>query len=181
MGVGMVYVTTQFYWPAPPSGLTAGYTAPLVRWGQTQITGLCSYPIVLSGYFSQTYMPEHHNFSEHFLFEPQLDPGVSASILEELRSRDIRLIHVYRGYSSTTLTTYGYRARADLNDDGHIDENDFALFKACETGAALDQTLPWGCRSADLDRDQDVDQEDFGFFQRCYTGLVLQRDTHCAD
>ncbi|MCP4104793.1 MAG: hypothetical protein GY749_04535, partial [Desulfobacteraceae bacterium] len=45
-------VTTSFYWPKPPSGPTAGYTAPLVRWKQTVIKGLTSAPITLTSYFS---------------------------------------------------------------------------------------------------------------------------------
>jgi hypothetical protein len=104
-----VRIETSFYWPAPPKGPTAGYTAPLARWVETRVTGCTSEPIVLHGYYSQTYKPEHHNFAEHFLFEPQLEPGLSPGLLVELGEKNIRLIHVYAGLDDTTITTYGFQ------------------------------------------------------------------------
>ena len=92
----VVTVQTSFYWPPPP-GLAAGYTAPLIRFVETRITGLTTNPIVLTNYFSQTYRPGHHNFTEEFIFEPRLEPGLSPSILAELRAANIRLIHVWWG------------------------------------------------------------------------------------
>ena len=66
--------------------------------------------VVLHGYYSQTYRPEHHNFSEHFLFEPQLEPGISRRVLNELRSQDIRLIQLIidRFGGGSRLMTYGF-------------------------------------------------------------------------
>ena len=90
-------IRTSFYWPQPPTGIAAGYTAPLIAWKETRIEGLTTEPIVLRDYYSQTYRPEHHNFSENFLFEPALEPGISAAILAELRTKDIRQIYVYWG------------------------------------------------------------------------------------
>ncbi|CAN5392904.1 hypothetical protein BH23VER1_BH23VER1_07400 [soil metagenome] len=92
-----IQVTTSFYWPEPPRGPTAGYTAPLVKWEGTQIEGLASSPITLTGYYSQSYRPGHHNFEEDFIFEPQLEPGMSTEILEELRTRDIKAIYYHWG------------------------------------------------------------------------------------
>lgn len=92
-----VKVETSFWWPEPPSGATAGYTAPLVSWNQTTITGLTSEPIVLRDYYSQTYRPQHHNFSEDFLFEPALDPNVSAAQRAELEAEKVRQILVRWG------------------------------------------------------------------------------------
>ncbi|MEN6334220.1 MAG: PEP/pyruvate-binding domain-containing protein [Phycisphaerales bacterium] len=103
-----VAVDVSFYWPPYPKGPTAGYTAPLARWVETKITGYTSEPIVLHGEYSQTYRPEHHNFAEHFLFEPQLEPGLSPTILAELKARDIRYIHILNGMDNPTITTYGY-------------------------------------------------------------------------
>ena len=90
-------ITSTFYWPEPPSGATAGYTAPLMAWKETRIEGLTTDPIVLHDYYSQTYRPGHHNFSEEFLFEPVLEPGISPVILEELRARNIRYLYVFWG------------------------------------------------------------------------------------
>jgi hypothetical protein len=99
-------ITTTFYWPQPPSGATAGYTAPLVTWKETRIEGLTTEPIVLRDYFSQTYRPEHHNFSENFLFEPALEPGIPTATLNELRARNIRQIYVFWGGSETQTHVY---------------------------------------------------------------------------
>jgi hypothetical protein len=72
-----------FYWPPPPTGAVAGYTAPVDRWTSTGITGIGATPVELVGYFSQTYRPQHHNFDEGFIFDPHLEEGISASILQE--------------------------------------------------------------------------------------------------
>ena len=92
-----VEVRTTFYWPPHPTGPTAGYTAPLEKWVGTTITGLTPQPVRLTGYFSQTYRPGHHNFTEEFLFEPQLDPGVPSATLDALRAQDIRMIYFFTG------------------------------------------------------------------------------------
>ena len=107
-GPNGVVIETTFYWPPYPKGPTAGYTAPLARWVQTQIAGYTSEPIVLKGYYSQTYRPEHHNFAEHFVFEPRLEPGLSPQVLAELREKDVRLIHAQSGWNEPAITTYGY-------------------------------------------------------------------------
>jgi hypothetical protein len=63
-----------------------------VRFEETRITGLTKDPIVLRGFYSQTYHPFHHNFGEEFAFEPRLEPGVPATLLDELRQANIQLI-----------------------------------------------------------------------------------------
>ena len=90
-----VNIDVKFYWPAAPTGAIAGYTAPWVGWEETRITGLTTNPIVLRGYYSQTYRPGHHNFTEEFVFEPQLEDGVDAATLTELDHANIRMIHYY--------------------------------------------------------------------------------------
>lgn len=94
-----VSIKSCFYYPPLPKGLTewelgGGNTAPLKRWDHTVIEGLTTEPIVLRGYYSQTFRPEHHNLVEHFLFEPRLEPGISPEILEQLRDKGIRYIHM---------------------------------------------------------------------------------------
>jgi hypothetical protein len=91
---GGVKVTISFFWPRPPTGPTAGYTAPLHRWDETRIEGLTSTPIVLKGYYSQTYRPQHHNFSEDFLFEPALEEGIDPAIIAALEANNIRRLFV---------------------------------------------------------------------------------------
>jgi len=110
---GGISIKTSFYYPMPPQGYPGwvGSTAPLKRWGQTTIEGLCAAPIVLKGYWSQTCRPEHHNLIENFLFEPRLEPGISTEILDQLRGRNIRFIHLildHEGGSQSKISTYGF-------------------------------------------------------------------------
>ncbi len=95
-----IRVETSFYWPEAPL-FSAGYTAPVIHFVQTTITGLTTEPLVLKGYYSQTYRPGHHNFTEEFIFEPQLEPGLPAGSLAELAAADIRYIHVHAGFADT--------------------------------------------------------------------------------
>ncbi|MEM7385616.1 MAG: hypothetical protein AAF514_11790 [Verrucomicrobiota bacterium] len=90
-----VRIDTAFYWPKPPSGFTAGYTAPLVGWEETTIAGLKREPFVLRGYWSQTYRPEHHNFTERFLFESELEADLPQGVRSELRANDVRMIYFH--------------------------------------------------------------------------------------
>lgn len=102
-----VKIVTTYYWPPPPTGIVAGYTAPLLRWKETTIEGLTAKPIVLKGYFSQTYRPQHHNFSEDFMFEPALEDGLSADILAELDAKGIRQIYVLNSLTMGTIDATG--------------------------------------------------------------------------
>ena len=76
-----------------------GGTGDLKQWHETAISGLTSEPFILKGYFSQTYKPTRHNFSEQFLFEPALEEGISSNILQQLRAADIKQIRA---------TTHGF-------------------------------------------------------------------------
>jgi hypothetical protein len=101
---GPVTVETRFYWPAPPRGATAGYTAPCLEFVETRLTGLLAQPMILHGYYAQTYHPLHHNFVEQFIFEPRLDPGLSADQLTALQNANIRFVYVQ--YDFTTAQIY---------------------------------------------------------------------------
>ena len=87
-------ISTSFYWPKEPSGILI-YTAPLVQFVETRITGLTTQPIVLTNGYSQTYVPGHHNFTEEFIFEPRLDPGLPPATLAELNAANIQLIYAF--------------------------------------------------------------------------------------
>jgi len=105
-------VETTFYYPPAPDGFADWnrHTAPIKRFEQTTLNGFISQPIILTGYSSQTYKPEHHNLVEHFLFEPQLEPGLSESVRQELIDQDIQLIHAIANYldGSREITVYGF-------------------------------------------------------------------------
>ncbi|MBM4781335.1 MAG: hypothetical protein GQE15_26930 [Archangiaceae bacterium] len=91
---GGISVTTKFYWPPNPSGPSAGYTAPNVKWVGTDITGLTTQPLRLTADFAQTYRPQHHNFTEDFLFDPFRDPATTAAQKSELMARDVKWLIV---------------------------------------------------------------------------------------
>ncbi len=87
-----------------------GLYSALKRWKSTVIEGLTIEPIVLEGYWSQTYRPTHHNIVEHLLFEPRLEPGISPTVLEELKGKDIRFVHAiidHQEGGQSALLTYG--------------------------------------------------------------------------
>jgi hypothetical protein len=103
---GGFLAATSFFWPAPPSGIVAGYTAPLTRFVETEISGVTSTPLVLASEASQSYRPEHHNFGEHFLFEPRVDPGVSPAQLAELEASGVSAIHVRYSFGESAVTLF---------------------------------------------------------------------------
>jgi len=109
-------VEINFHWPPGPTGLTAGYTAPLQKWDLTTITGLTTTPIELRGYFSQTYRPGHHNFTEEFLFEPRLEEDLSQATLTELEALDIKQFYLEFGFETPIFKAIGFDDRVrDLN------------------------------------------------------------------
>jgi hypothetical protein len=105
-----VTLAIDFYWPneAPTA---AGYTAPLVRFRQTRLAGLTTQPIMLTGYYSQTYRPGHHNFTEEFIFEPRLEPGLPAATLAELEAANIQFLHLEFGFTETVINVVGLDQR----------------------------------------------------------------------
>jgi hypothetical protein len=103
---GVVNIDIKFYWPNEPP-TAAGYTAPLVRFVETRITGLTTQPIVLTGYYSQTYRPGHHNFTEEFIFEPRLESGLPAATLAELNAANIQFLHVHLGFTEDEINVAG--------------------------------------------------------------------------
>jgi Pyruvate phosphate dikinase, AMP/ATP-binding domain/PEP-utilising enzyme, mobile domain len=87
-------IETSYWYPPPPRGATAGYTAPAIKWEKTTISGLTAAPIVLTGYFSQTYAPNHHNFGGQYIFDPRLEPGLTADARAELEAADVAYLVV---------------------------------------------------------------------------------------
>lgn len=159
-----ILITTSFYWPPEPKGIVAGYTAPLSRWDKTVIEGLTSEPIELRGEYSQTYLPGHHNFTEQFIFEPLLEEGISAAILNELRVQDIRLILMRTGWEGGTVMFYGFdkeMSPADLDGDGVVDAVDLGLLGRYWQGLC---GAPSECGGADLDGDGRVGAGDLAVF-----------------
>ncbi len=98
---------TEFYWPPAPTGPGAGYTAPLIKWVKSELTGLTSVPLTLTSSWAQTYRPEHHNFSEGFLFDPYRDPATTAGQKAELAAKNVRWLLVWGSQAQSTFFAFG--------------------------------------------------------------------------
>lgn len=146
-----ISISVTFYWPPDPDS-AGGYTAPLSRWVETVIEGYTTEPIVLHGWYSQTYRPGHHNIYEHFVFEPRLEPGISQQILDELRAQDIRLIHFFYEFDREWIRTYGFEDKeywpADIDGDEDTDFADYAMLTGRWQDIVCDE-----CGGADLNGD----------------------------
>lgn len=101
------HVRTRFYHPPMPHGDSAGYTAPLEAWKETTLSGFTAQPIVLHGFWSQTYRPGHHNFTEEFLFEPRLEEGLSPAVKAELEAANVQWIYVEVSYDTSSIGVMG--------------------------------------------------------------------------
>jgi hypothetical protein len=88
---GNITLQTKFYLRI--EGGCGGCVWPFIEFEETRIHGVTTEEIRLQGYFSQSYTAEHIG-PERFIFEPQLDAGVSASTLAELAAANIRLFFV---------------------------------------------------------------------------------------
>jgi hypothetical protein len=155
-----ISIETEFYRPPPPKndGTWEMSTAPMARWVQTTIDGYTTIPIVLQGFYSQTYHAGHHNIKEHFLFEPQLEPGISQTSLDELQAQDIRLIHLIidNWGSGSAINTYGFDyLPGDFNDDDIVNFADFA-----KLANRWSQTNCCACDGADLTGDGQITSDD---------------------
>jgi len=98
---GGFQIDTTFFWEKPTSGIYPK-TWSLAAWEQTVISGLTTVPITLFNDYAQTYGPAHHNFSETFIFEPALDPGVTSQQKSELEAKNIQYIYVSKNLDAPT-------------------------------------------------------------------------------
>jgi len=71
-------------------------------------------------------------------------------------------------------------AQPDVDDDGDVDMDDFAILEACASGPGLLQNGT-DCGTCDFDGDEDVDQSDFALFQRCLSGTSVPANPGCVD
>ena len=74
-----------------------GGTPTSVQFKQTRIEGLTTEPIVLTGFFSQSVGGGSHLCPKYFLFEPALEPGISQTILDELKDKNVKYIYYTTG------------------------------------------------------------------------------------
>ncbi|MGQ9651433.1 MAG: hypothetical protein ACUVXJ_15095 [Phycisphaerae bacterium] len=72
-------------------------------------------------------------------------------------------------------------ARADLDRDGDVDENDMVLFETCASGPGIAHSGTAECERVDFDADNDVDQSDFSIEQVCFSGANVLADPACSN
>jgi len=68
---------------------------------------------------------------------------------------------------------------ADADEDGDVDQDDFALFQLCYTGTG--GGVPDNCDCFNRDGDDDVDSTDYGKFENCASGPAVPADITCDD
>lgn len=80
---------------------------------------------------------------------------------------------------SKPVEVYREFARADFDEDGDVDLEDFGYLQQCFTGVGAAQDDP-ACQKAKLDFDDDVDVDDFVIFHACFTGPDQSADPYCG-
>lgn len=74
---------------------------------------------------------------------------------------------------------------ADADEDGDVDQTDFAALQRCLSVAdAMRSALPTGCTCFDhhpLGGDGDIDQDDVLAFERCRSGPMIPADADCGN
>jgi len=103
---GSIRMATRFYWPEPPKGPSAGYTAPNLGFVESRIEGLTPSPLILRAAAAQTYSPGHHNFTETFVLEPRLDPAVTAEQLVALEALGIQHLVITLGFQEPEIGAF---------------------------------------------------------------------------
>jgi len=81
--------------------------------------------------------------------------------------------------SDDVMVTVLSNIPGDLDHDGDVDNDDFAIFQRCLTGSGEYVTDPL-CVLADLENDGDVDQADVNLFIACLSGPDLPGNPLCA-
>jgi len=69
----------------------------------------------------------------------------------------------------------------DMDGDGDVDQEDFAVFQLCYTGDQPGGTLTFTCRCLDYSRDGDVDGQDFADFVACASGPGVLANKDCDE
>lgn len=85
-------IDTTFSLRGAPAEIVAGYTAPVVGFGEATITGVTTQPIVIHNTDALTGTPHHHNFGLTVLVDPWLEPTLSAHQRRQLLAQRARYL-----------------------------------------------------------------------------------------
>lgn len=91
---------------------------------------------------------------------------------------DTYKVSLYVDFAFVALRFESPVVAADLDRDGDVDLDDFAILSSCLLGP--ESPAVGSCVSADLDFDGDVDIADFASYQRCYSGQDVAGDPSCS-
>ncbi|MCC5806850.1 MAG: hypothetical protein JJU00_11040 [Opitutales bacterium] len=136
-----VTVDSRFYWPPNPLGF-ANYTAPLVAWETTRITGLTQQPFEVTAPFAQTYRPNHHNIGERFIFEPRLDPAVGPEVIAELEAQGIAALYVRYNSGGTGIQFINESGALTDPVEAYFGPVDYPLFSESTESEWLGRFFP---------------------------------------
>jgi pyruvate phosphate dikinase-like enzyme len=92
-GQGRIIQIDASYW-LPEEARGDDCRCPVLRIVESRISGFTSEPIVLRGYWSQTFNDIHNNDYQQFIFEPRLEAGLPAAQLAELAAANVAQIYV---------------------------------------------------------------------------------------
>ena len=70
------------------------YTRPITQVRGLELTGLFATPLIVTSSLALTASVEHHNFAEHLLVEPTLDPGLPELTRAALQAADVKVIYL---------------------------------------------------------------------------------------
>lgn len=70
------------------------FTTPITRVRRLELTGVLPSALVVQGPAALTGSVEHHNFREHLVIEPRLDPSLPEATRQALDAADITLIYL---------------------------------------------------------------------------------------
>jgi hypothetical protein len=93
VGQGTNILIHSSYW-LPLEARGDDCRCPVLRIVESRIEGFTTEPLVLHGYWSQTFNDVHNYGFVQFVFEPRLEPGLSSQRLIELAAADIAQIYV---------------------------------------------------------------------------------------
>jgi len=79
-----------------------------LRFEETRISGLTSRPIVLHGFFSQSWNGDHRQANEYYVFEPHLEEGIDPALLQELEAKNIRMIYMEKNREEGTYRMFTF-------------------------------------------------------------------------
>jgi hypothetical protein len=150
---------------APPSIVDASLTPEA---GQMSVSATVVGAVVVYAYYG------HHESGASYVLGLQLEPGSdvwSGQLPAEVHN--VTLIAQDANLNTSPSVSASYWP-GDLDDDGDVDSDDYAVFAACMAGPEI-ATPPAGCDpgkfdAADLNADDDVDVMDFAAFAVVFTG-----------